>query len=1032
MLSEKQINRMLSKLRKFENVLSERIFVKEDEVSMKMFATKEAYDTIPEDSLFTQCKSLDTWGGESSYCWFKGQYQVPEKLHGKTLYLYPKIEGYEAMLFIDGKPFGTFCTKIVVTGHGNHYSDMIKKDVVAGECIDLALEYYSGHYVIGCDPWSIDSRRNYEFTYNSVDICTKNDMINDFYFDLKVLNQMVSRLDSNSFRRADIINTLTKVHEILYYSVEDINEKEFLESISLAAPLLKEQLSKVNSQTVPFAGLIGHSHMDTAWLWHQGETIKKCARTYSNELNLMEQYPEYTFIQSSAYHGDMIRRHYPELFERIAKKVAEGRYEPNGGVWIECDCNITSGESMVRQFLWGQRFTRKYFNYTSNCFWLPDTFGYSASIPQIMKGCKVDYFLTTKMSWNDTTDFPYDTFYWKGIDGTKVLTHLNKSHTWPDVDALVEYVVDGDNGIKEKTVSDKKLIAYGFGDGGGGPQYEMIEMARRLENLEGLPKSNHLLVGDFMKSLEESLVNPSVHNGELYLEIHRGTLTNQHTIKRNNRLAEKKLRDLEFLTVYDAVENDKAADSTHIAPLMGTLLVNQFHDILPGTCIPRAHEECITEMNQVIKESGEKIDAFFMQEGEQGIRTIVNTLSFVRRDVVYIDYVEGYKIKGEYRQQLINDYNGHRKIAILDVVIPAFGSTTLELEEGDVSSLSVFKQEGNVLTTPTAIVCFDDNGYISSYFDKEAERELRGEGYALNTFLIAEDMPEYWDSWDIDADIELKFRDQAKLISSKVVCDGAVEYRIRNEYQITEKSTLIQDMIFGADTKAVRFETKMNWQDNHRFLKTAFDVSVYSDFARHEIQFGYLKRNTSRNTPAEKAKFEVSNHKYTDISENRYGIAILNDCKYGISVMDSNMRLSLHKGGCRPDYNGDKGVHECAYSFLPHNKGFEANSVIRPSYEFNYPVIIAKGNFAKGSFASVNKDNIIIETIKPCEDTQNAYILRLYEAEGTFTNTNLSLLPGRKKVYITNMLEEVIEEFDIVNKKLSFKAFEIKTLKVVY
>lgn len=276
----------------------------------------------------------------------------------------------------------------------------------------------------------------------------------------------------------------------------------------------------------------------------QGRNAEKCARTYANELNLMAQYPEYTFIQSSAYHGDMIRRHYPQLFARIQQAVAAGRYEPNGGVWIECDCNITSGESMIRQFLWGQRFTRKYFGYTSNCFWLPDTFGYSASIPQIMKGCGVDYFLTTKMAWNDTTTFPYDTFLWKGIDGTKVFTHLNKTHVWPDPKTLTDYVVNGNDCIREKTVSDKRLISYGFGDGGGGPQFEMIEMARREKDLEGVPCAEHVLVGDFMKELEATSHNVSEYSGELYLELHRGTLTNQHTIKRNNRLAERNIHNL--------------------------------------------------------------------------------------------------------------------------------------------------------------------------------------------------------------------------------------------------------------------------------------------------------------------------------------------------------------------------------------------------------------------------------------------------------------------------------------------------------
>lgn len=1033
MLSEKQIDRMLSKLRKFEDVLNRRMFIKKDEVAMKMFATKEALDNIPAEENFTVCTKGQLWGEDTSYCWFKGTYQVKDELVGKKLYVYPKIEGYEAMLWVNGIPFGTFCTKIVVTGHGNHYCDMLVPIAKENETIDIALEYYSGHYVVGCDPWTKDPMKSFDYTYESVDICIKDEAISDFYFDLKTLNQLVSCMDRNSFRRADVIKTLVKVHEIIYYSPEDVSEEIFYDAITKAAPLLKEQLSKVNSQTAPFAGLIGHSHMDTAWLWHTGETIKKCARTFSNELNLMEQYPEYTFIQSSTYHGEMIRKHYPELFERIVKKVAEGKYEPNGGVFIECDCNITSGESMVRQFLWGQRFTRKYFNYTSNCFWLPDTFGYSASIPQIMKGCNVDYFLTTKMAWNDTTEFPYDTFYWKGIDGTKVLTHLNKTHIWPDAETLMEYVAKGNDSIKEKTVSDKRLLSYGFGDGGGGPQFEMIEMARRVKDLEGIPKSEHLLVGDFMKQLEDNIEKPSVHNGELYLELHRGTLTNQHTIKRNNRLAEKKLHDLEYLTVRKAVEKGEVADGAEIQPLMETLLVNQFHDILPGTCIPRAHQESIEQTTDLINKASVMINELMNSDSQaKNIRTLTNTLGFERSDVLYLNNMDGCNLEGDYKQQRVTNIKGESLLAVSGVHIPSLSSVSAKVVEGESYSKSPFVREDNILHTPFASVKFNNNMYIESFYDINAQRELCGEGYALNTFLIAEDMPDFWDSWDIDADIELKFKDSATLLSSEVISEGAVEYRIRNHYQLTEKSSVIQDMIFYSDRIETRFETEMDWKDDHKFLKTAFDVSIHTDFAIQEIQFGYLRRSTARNTELEKARFEVCNHKYTDLSESRYGIAILNDCKYGISVQDSQIRLSLHKGGCRPDYNGDKGVHECMYAFVPHSEGFSTKTVVNPAYEFNYPVIVSEGDYERESFLRVDQDNIIIETIKSCEDEQNAFIVRLYEAEGTYTNTKLQFQKHIKSAYVTNMLEDVIEELPVEEINLVFRAFEIKTIKLVY
>ncbi|MFQ8600911.1 MAG: hypothetical protein ACLSAP_10235 [Oscillospiraceae bacterium] len=308
---------------------------------------------------------------------------------------------------------------------------MAVQNPAPGETVDIAIEFYAGHDVPGCMPFE-DLRKDYDYVFEGIDLCVKNQDIADFLFDIKTLNQLAAKLPDTSFRRAEIINTLTEVHKIIHYAPEDAEEAAWRPALARAREIMRPALSVPNSASAPIAGLIGHSHMDTAWLWHIDETIKKCARTSANQLNLMEQFPEYKFIQSSAYHTELIRRHYPALFERIREKVIEGRYEPNGAVWVECDCNITSGESMIRQFLWGQRYNREQFGYTSNCFWLPDTFGYSAAIPQIMKGCAVDYFLTTKLGWNDTNRFPYENFYWQGIDGTRVFVHFNDTHCWPD------------------------------------------------------------------------------------------------------------------------------------------------------------------------------------------------------------------------------------------------------------------------------------------------------------------------------------------------------------------------------------------------------------------------------------------------------------------------------------------------------------------------------------------------------------------------------------------------------------------------
>ncbi len=1034
MLTEKQIERMLSKLKRFEDTLNPMLFEKIAKIDDVMaYETLDRLYEIPDDSLMTPVKSGHIWGAEESFFWIKTEFVVPEEYDGRDIFIMPHTEGYETLLWVNGKPFGTFCTKIVFTGHGNHYCDLLKMNAKAGEKIEIALEVYAGHTHLGTQPFEKNRLiKEYRYHFDGIDICVKDDYINDFYFDLKVINELVESLPESSFRRGDLINALYEVHKRVYYAAEDVDAEAFRAALKAAHPFLKEMLAVKNGPEAAEAGIIGHSHLDTAWLWKATETIKKSARTYSNAVSLMQQYPEFIFTQSSACHSDMIRRHYPALFEDIKEKVAEGRYEPNGGVWVECDCNITSGESMVRQFLWGQRFTRKHFDFTSNCFWLPDTFGYSAAIPQIMKGCCVDYFLTTKIDWNDTNRFPYDTFYWKGIDGTTVFTHFNRIPAWP-APLDMHYAVtgsrkEGHHTLSERSVTRKRICAFGHGDGGGGPQFEMMETARRIKDLNGCAKAEYSTVGDYMKKIEADAVNAGTYSGELYLELHRGTLTNQHNIKHNNRKSELKLRDLEFLTVSNAVKAGEVASDEKIHPLYEKLLINQFHDILPGTCIPSAHKLSLSETNELI----EKAEGYITEavSGKGDYVTVTNTLSFERSDAIFLECEEGLIADIPCKQQAYKNLDGKNILIISGVKIPAFSTLRINLVKGAADSASEISVSDSGVSTPFAEIKFSEKGFFESFVDKRAGREIKGEGYPLGTLIIAEDLPTAWDNWDIDADLECKYEDRCVLLGSEIVSHGAAALIIRNSYSISDKSTVTQDVIYFADSPEIRYDTVMNWQDNHRFLKTAFDTSLQSNFARFEIQYGNVTRPTTRNDSVEKAKFEVVNHKYTDLSETRFGAAVLNDSKYGISVNGGQMRLSLHKGGLRPDFEGDRGIHKTVYSFLPHIGGFGAGNVIRPAYELNIPVIAGKGDFEAIPLVVPEEDNVIVEAIKPCEDNEKAFIVRLYEAEGTFTNCSVKFFEGAKKVEITNMLEEVQQAFD--GDVLTFRPFEIKTLKITY
>lgn len=1023
MLTAKGTEQTINKLKRFTQTLYNRLFTPVGQAqNQRLYETITPLHQIPAEELFASVEGKTRWGGEGVYGWFRAEYTVPAQLHGKALYLYPRTEAYEGTLWVNGRIHSNYAAKFVEGSHGNHYCNRITAGAKAGETFAFALECYAYHDMPGTQPLTDERLKDYTYPIGAMEICVRDDEYMDFLFDLRTLISLRDALPESAFRRAEVENALVAAHQKLYYDPDSCTQEQFRTALRAAAPILKEQLSRTNGCEAPWVGLIGHSHMDTAWLWPISETEKKCARTYANQLNLMEEYPEYLFVQSSAYHSDIIRRNNPELFSRIQKAVAEGRYEPNGGVWVECDCNLTGGEYMVRQFLWGQRFTRKYFNYTSDCFWLPDTFGYSFAIPQIMKGCGVDYFLTTKMAWNDTTRFPYTSFYWQGMDGTKVLTHLNRTHIGPTPETLHD-ITDGSDAIMEKGVSPMRLFSFGRGDGGGGPEFEMLEMARRLGNLNGAPRSGYQTVSRFMKQLEESIHDPSTYAGEMYLELHRGTLTNQSQIKRNNRDCEIALHDLELVTVMDAVKSGKAADGQAVAPLMNELLVRQFHDILPGTCIHCVHEETRRVIEANIHTARE-LTAGLLSPAAPNTIALTNPLSFERCDTLHLE-TEAAGVKG-YASQAYTDLNGKRRLAVAGVKLPAFASVVLEGAEAD-NAASPFAVDGCTVTTPFAKIVFDENGFIASMTDLRTGRELVN-GLPFNTFVMTEDIPAAWDNWDFDADEEDKFAPAGRLLSREIISNGAVELRIRSRYALSEQSLIEQDMVFDASSPLITFETVIDWQEEHRFLKAAFDTSLHADGVRSEIQFGHIRRSNHRSTDQEKARFEICNHKYSDLSETSYGIALLNDSKYGLSVREGSMRLSLHKGGMLPDSQGDKGRHFCRYAILPHAGGFGARSVIQPAYMFNY---LPNPGFAScNSLLTVDAPNVIVEAVKPCEDVQDAYILRLYEAAGDYTRASLRFGHEVKALCECNMLEE--EQAAAGPAQIVFRPFEIKTIKVCY
>ncbi|MBO5257603.1 MAG: alpha-mannosidase [Clostridia bacterium] len=980
----------------------------------------------PDDSAMTEIAPGYIWGGEYSNIWLKTSITVPAEADGEILCAIPDVNAVEILCFKNGKPAGIINSKNRFLG-GDHSFMFVDAEAKAGETIDLAFECYAGHFCAGTQPYDNYGRdedtADYKRAYNGIRFCTLDKVVRDCLFDLATVLQM-ARLPGENFLAMKAHECLIAAFPYLIQDPQQVSADEIRESCAIMSEKLAPALEKSHGDASRGKiGVMGHSHMDTAWLWPVSETVRKCARTYSQALTLMDMYPEYTFIQSSALHLDWMREYYPDIFEGIRQRVAEGRYEPNGGVWVECDCNITGGESMVRQFLYGQRFTQQHLGYRSDAFWLPDTFGYNAAIPQIMQESGVKYFYTTKMSWNDLNQFPADTFRWRGMDGTEVITHLNRMHLMPDVSTLTGAVGE----IRDKKSNNQRLAAYGFGDGGGGPTYGMLEFLKRVTDVEGMPEIKPTTASEYMHTLEDRKDKLPVYDGELYLEFHRGTLTQMHDIKKNNRVAETALKTMELMNVLSNEEVNARRDD-----LYKVLLKNQFHDILPGTSIPKVNETARAEMTALIEETKAITDAYAakLTETADGKVSVYNPLSFDRSGVIDFDGAIG--IAGK-PAQVYTDVDGKEKTAV-QAIVPAMSALTFDVTEPAPAErvFKTFEVEDGVLTTPYYKVKFDENGYISSLYDIRVNREVkRAGGASLGTLWLAEDMPTAYDNWEIEDDIFLKMQPVTALVSSEVVSDGAVEYRIRNTYKIGRATTAVVDTVFYAGDPRIDYQMKIDWNERRHLLKAGFDVDIRAMTVKNEIQFGHVERPTTRNTSLESAKFEVCNHKWSDISESRYGVAVLNDCKYGISVEGSDMRLTLHKGGCRPDTTGDKGVHYMTYSLLPHVGAFSAETVVQPAYILNTPVVKADGAMNVPQLCKISAPNVICEAVKNAEDVPGAYVLRLYECERNLTNCKVAL-HGAKRVYRTNMLEEVKEELALDNGTVSLtvKPFEIVTLLV--
>lgn len=991
-------------------------------LDMEIAETTEHFRTVPAGLAWRRAEAGETWGEDWGTAWFRGSFALPQVADGQRVFLRAVTGGPEAMLFVDGVARGSF--------DPNHPVRAVDLRAQGGKTYAIALEAYAGHNFPGVHPHHTEGSadgvvyvRPEERKVGAFEVVVERPDVARFVFGVRCLRQLTEVLDANSLRRGKILHAFAEIFRLVWARPEETGEATWRAALAQAWAVMEPLLERRNGPTTPRMGIVGHSHIDTAWLWTIGETWRKIGRTYSSVLALMDQYPEFKFTQSAAYHFEKCRELYPEVFARVVERVKEGRWEVNGAMYIEPDCNLPSGESFVRQALVGQRAYREMFGHTTDTLWQPDVFGYSAALPQILRKSGVKYFLTTKLSWNDTNRFPHDTFWWQGIDGTKVLAHFNEMQGELDPAKLTQLW----NDVIHKDVQDRRFVGFGYGDGGGGPTAEMIEIARLCEDLEGCPRTEYTSITEFMNGMEAELDALPTWVGELYLELHRGTLTSIARIKRYNRQCEFMLRDAEFAATLAALKG-RAYPREDLLAAWKVLLVNQFHDILPGSSIAAVNDQAFKEFAQCLASAMYERDAALaaLSEGT-GHLLLGNSLSWERTgEMTLFGLPEGAWPDGS-TAQFIEDVEGVKGVAVSGLSIPSLGTTTVPLVMGEPYTSSPFGLQGDEVETPFARVRFGEAGQIVSFVDKASGRELVRDGGRFNALVIGEDVPAVWDNWDIDRDQRHKLAPLGKPIERHIVADGPLQLRIRSEYAFGVGSRLVQDVVFHATTPRVDFDTYVDWREKYQLLKTEFDLDVLADSARHEIQFGHVSRGAHDNTSWDRAQFDVCAHKWTDVSEEGFGVAFLNDCKYACTVKEGRYTLSLIKSGRHPDARGDEGRHRFAYAFVPH-RGFGVESVVRAAYEFNLsPMARVSGPSARFSLLTVDAPNVIVEAVKWAEDRE-AFVVRLYEAGRTGVTTALRFGIDVASVEETNLLEEEPKAVD--PQRLTFRPFEIKTLMV--
>ncbi|MHC5268316.1 alpha-mannosidase [Enterococcus sp. LJL98] len=804
-----------------------------------------------------------------------------------------------------------------------------------------------------------------------------------------------------------------------------------------AAKEILHSLYLENHQPLQKVTAVGHTHIDLAWLWTVQQAIEKGERSFQTVFQLMDEYPDYTFINSQPQQYQFMKEHYPELYEKIKEKIKAGRWEAEGAMWVEADCNLTSGESLVRQVLYGKRFFKQEFGVDSQILWLPDVFGYSAALPQILQKTNTLYFMTTKLNWNQFNQIPYDSFYWQGIDGSKVLTHFittisehyNPTPYYSTYNGLLDsYTVKGSyERYQQKSVNDEILLAYGYGDGGGGPTREMLEIQKRLKTpLPDMPTLTGDRAGDFFERLSQKEQLPTWY-GELYFEYHRGTLTSIGKNKKYNRKMEFLLQNLEKLYTQYAFETYPQAA---LERMWKVVLLNQFHDILPGSSIEEVYEQTDREYEAILTECHALLAALPF-EAKPETRTIHNPLGFERTSTVKLPHMG--EVTDGAGNSLISQKTFDGQLLVQLPRIESLSATTIRLIEKE-PVISPLPTVANKFETQDFFVEMNEDYEIISLFDKQAKREIVPAGEKLNQLIAYEDIPMDYDAWDID----VYYEETSWAVNRLSEVSWVEKGQIRDTLKIVrpfENSTITQYIHFNHGKRRLDFETEINWQLDQVLLKAQIPIAVNTLEATYDIQFGNVTRPVHKNTSWDWARFESCGQKWVDLSEGNYGVSVLSDSKYGFSADFQKIGITLIKSAIDPYPQADIGNHTFTYSVYAHEGNWQNGKTMEAALDLNVPLLVLDGELpaSETAFFKVNQENVLLDTVKKAED-EEAVVLRLYEYMNRQSEVQITSEKMIKKAVLCNMLEEEEAQlpFNDHQIQVSFKPFEVQTIKVYF